>query len=70
MGYDEIELKEEEEKGLIYIEYIKNKNTKQIDVKIRTEGNKIDLTEVLIFILRNDKELELQSLFEAVKDYV
>lgn len=70
INFNDIKVEENETKGILSITFVKNNSTKKIDCSQYCNGNKLDLVEVLIMLLRDKKELEIQQIFEAVKEYI
>ena len=68
--FNDIEVKENEVKGFVMIGYITDNKTKDIVTVQQVSGNKLDIVEVLILMLKDKKELEIQGIFEAVKEFI
>ena len=68
--FDDIPLKENEVKGILSIMFVKNNSTKEISISYLEDTNKIDIVEVIMLLLRDKKELEIQQIFEAVREFI
>lgn len=68
--FSDVETLENHSKGIIIIGFDKNNATKEIEAIHCFNSNKIDMVEVVIMMLKEKKMLEIQNIFEAVKEHI
>ena len=69
-AYNEIELGENEVKGIVNVTYVMNTLTKEIKAIQFVKGNKVNTTDVLIFIMKDKRKLEIHNIADAVKEFI
>lgn len=68
--FDSIKLDENNSKTMFCITAIKNDENGIIQVSQITQGAKIDIVKAIVFLLRNEENLDIQDIFEAVKESI
>jgi len=68
--FDNIENKGSDTKGILSLFFIKNHKNNEVNISLITKGNKIDIILVLISLLKEEQKLDIQEIFEAVKDSI
>ena len=69
-AFEKVEVSEDENKGILLVAFKRNSITREMEVLHNFEGNKLDITEAIIMLLKNKEALEIQNIFEAVKEFV
>ena len=69
--YNDLLVLENEEKGIICISYIRDKKSQNLYVSqiINNESN-ITMVRAISLLLKDKKELEIQNIFESVKEFI
>lgn len=69
-NFERLKISEDESKGILLVAFKRNSITREMEVLHNFEGNKLDVTEAIIMLLKNKEALEIQNIFEAVKEFV
>lgn len=69
-AFSSIKLDENETKCTISVTCVVNKLTKEVTILQVVKGNKIDITEALIKLMREERRLEIHDIAEAVREFV
>ena len=69
--YEKLPVEENEEKGILCISYLRDKKNQTITVsQTVSTGSNISMARAIILLLKDKEELEIQNIFECVKENV
>ena len=69
--YEDLVILDNEEKGIFCITYLRDKKNQKLYVSqiIENESN-ITMTRAILLLLKDKNEMEIQNIFEAVREHI